>query len=121
MYFSTYTAPSPKAAWASLLAWRTAAARAAASCTMRMPLPPPPADALTMTGRPTVRATSAAASASATTPEEPGVTGTPAAVMVARAMALSPIVSIDSGPGPMKVRSLSAHRREKAALSARKP
>ena len=74
-----------------------------------------------MTGRPTSRATASAWAASVITPSEPGVTGTPAAIMVARAMALSPMSSIDSGPGPMKVMSLSAHRREKPAFSARKP
>jgi hypothetical protein len=88
---------------------------------MRMPLPPPPAEALTITGRPMARTTSSAWAMSPITPSEPGVTGTPAAIIVARAMALSPISSIDSGPGPMKVMSLSAHSREKAAFSARKP
>jgi Mg/Co/Ni transporter MgtE len=76
---------------------------------------------LTITGRPMARTTSSASATSPITPSEPGVTGTPAAVMVVRAMALSPISSIDSGPGPMKVMPLAAHRREKAAFSARKP
>ena len=61
---------------------------------MRMPLPPPPADALTITGRPMSRATTSASAASSMMPSEPGVTGTPAAVIVARAAALSPMRSM---------------------------
>ncbi len=66
---------------------------------MRMPLPPPPADALTITGRPMSRATTSASAALSMMPSEPGVTGTPAAVIVARAAALSPMSSMLSGDG----------------------
>ncbi len=88
---------------------------------MRMPLPPPPADALTMTGRPMSFATTSASSASAMIPSEPGVTGTPAAVIVALAAALSPISSMLSGDGPMNFIPCSRHRRLNSARSARKP
>ncbi len=47
--------------------------------------------------------------------------GTPAAVIVARAAALSPMRSMDSGEGPMNLMPWSRQSREKAARSARKP
>ncbi len=52
----------------------------------------------------------------ADTPSVPGMTGTPAAVIVVRASALSPISSICSGAGPMNVMSLAAHRRRTGVL-----
>ena len=88
---------------------------------MRMPLPPPPADALTITGRPMSLATTSASSASAMMPSEPGVTGTPAAVIVARAAALSPMRSMLSGDGPMNLMPCSRQRRLNSARSARNP
>ena len=54
-------------------------------------------------------------------PSEPGVTGTPAAVIVARAAALSPMRSMDSGDGPMNLMPCSRHRRLNSARSARNP
>ncbi len=74
-----------------------------------------------MTGRPMRRATSSASPASSITPSEPGVTGTPAAIIVARAAALSPMRSIDSGAGPMNLTPCSRHSAENSARSARKP
>ena len=54
-------------------------------------------------------------------PSDPGVTGTPAAVIVARAAALSPMSAIDSGAGPMNVMPSSRQSAEKRSFSARKP
>ena len=51
----------------------------------------------------------------------PGSTGTPAASARARARALSPIASINSGVGPTQVSPASATARAKPSFSARKP
>ena len=88
---------------------------------MRMPLPPPPADALIITGRPMSRATTSASAALSMMPSEPGVMGTPAAVIVARACALSPMSSMLSGDGPMNLIPCSRHSRLNSARSARNP
>ena len=48
-------------------------------------------------------------------PSEPGVTGTPAAVMVARAATLSPMSSMLSGDGPMNLIPCSRQRRLNSA------
>ena len=49
------------------------------------------------------------------------MTGTPAAVMVLRAAALSPIRSMLSGDGPMNLMPCSRQRRLNAERSARNP
>ena len=65
--------------------------------------------------------TAAASSALSTMPSEPGVTGTPAAVIVVRAAALSPIRSIDSGLGPMNLMPASRHFLANEARSESRP
>ena len=69
------------------------------------------------------RSFSCAMSSSSDSPAAPapGTTGTPAAATVALAAILSPIASIASGGGPMKVSPAAAQARAKAAFSARKP
>ena len=62
-----------------------------------------------------------ASSASATHPSDPGTTGTPAAFIMARAAALSPMARITSPEGPMKVRPHFWHRSAKSAFSDKKP
>ena len=54
-------------------------------------------------------------------PVVPGTTGTPAAIMRLRAEILSPMASIVSGAGPMKMMPSSRQRRAKSAFSDRKP
>ena len=61
--------------------------------------------ALIITGYPISRASSIASASSLTVPPEPGTTGTPAARMVSRATALSPMPRIWSGVGPTNARS----------------
>ena len=69
-----------------------------------------------------MRAASAAASAaSCSVPPEPGVTGTPASAAMRRAIALSPIIAMTCGEGPMKTSPASPTMRAKAAFSDRKP
>ena len=87
----------------------------------RMPRPPPPAAALMITGKPIPRASSSAVSTSGITPSLPGTTGSPASFMVRRATALSPILRIISGVGPMKVKPHEAHTSAKCAFSDRNP
>ena len=88
---------------------------------MRIPFPPPPAVALIMTGNPISRARASASSSSSTMPSEPGTTGTPAARIVSRATALSPMARIWSGVGPTKTRSERWQISANSAFSARNP
>ena len=69
-----------------------------------------------------IRFASARRAESSTAEEfEPGVTGTPAASIRARARSLPPISSIASGDGPTQVSPASATARANSALSDRKP
>jgi hypothetical protein len=86
-----------------------------------MPRPPPPAVALMMTGYLSLCATLMASSSVEMSPSLPGVIGTPAFFMVSRAMALSPMARICSGPGPMKVMLQLLQTSAKWAFSERKP
>ncbi len=52
---------------------------------------------------------------------KPGTTGTPASVALRRARVFSPISSIASGGGPMKVMPALAQARANFAFSERKP
>ena len=52
---------------------------------------------------------------------EPGITGSRAFFMSARAFTLSPICLITSGDGPRKTMPASSQARAKSAFSARKP
>ena len=81
-----------------------------------MPLPPPPAVALTITGYFAFAANSLAASMSSTR-SVPGVTGTPLAVMVFLAVALSPIFLIASAEGPINLIPWSVQISTKSARS----
>jgi hypothetical protein len=74
-----------------------------------------------MTGKPIVRAIAIASSLSASVPSLPGSSGRPAAFIVARATALSPILRIISGVGPMNTKPHEAHTSAKCAFSDRKP
>ena len=120
-YFSTYTDPLPNADRASERASWNARAKSSASRATRIPFPPPPAAALMITGKPIFSAKASASSTSSTGPGEPGTTGTLLAIIAARAAALSPIVRIWCGVGPMKVMPLAAQVSANSAFSARKP
>ena len=86
-----------------------------------MPRPPPPAEALRITGKPTSRASRAAWLASSSGSWLPGSTGTPAALAVCRALALSPIRRMTSGRGPIQPILHSSSTSAKWAFSARNP
>ncbi len=120
-YFSMYTASLPKAASASPRAswkWRP---KSSSSGATRIPFPPPPAAALMMTGKPISRAAASASSTSATGPGVPGTMGSPAACARRRASALSPMLRICSGVGPMKVMFDALTISANSAFSARNP
>ena len=85
-----------------------------------MPRPPPPAVALIITGKP-MRLASANAVSASDMMSEPGVTGTPLATAVARAVALSPIIEITLADGPMKVMPDDSQISAKRAFSERNP
>ncbi len=121
MYFSRYTASLLNAAPASACATPNPIRSCFSSHATRMPRPPPPADALMITGNPMSRASDTASSTSAITPSLPGTTGSPAARMVRRATALSPIWRIISGVGPMNTNPHDAHTSAKCAFSDRNP
>ena len=86
-----------------------------------MPLPPPPEEALIMMGQPSCLAASKAVWASWKDSRQPGVTGTPASIIVRRAWLLLPMRSMTSGAGPTKTIPLSRHILAKVAFSERKP
>ncbi len=81
----------PKAALLSCLAESHAFFKSSGFQTARIPFPPPPAEAFNITGYPVSKATFLHCSKSAIIPSEPGTQGTPAAFIVAFALALSPI------------------------------
>ena len=119
--FSTYTAALPNADSASDAARSNALFSSPGSRTTRIPFPPPPPTALSATGKPVCFAIFAAAFASGAGPSLPGMTGTPALIIVARARILSPAAAIDSAVGPMKTSPASSTARAKSAFSLRKP
>jgi hypothetical protein len=88
---------------ASAWAARKDGPTSAPSRTTRIPRPPPPAEALSNTGKPISRAIASAASSSSRTPGEPGITGTPALIIIFFARLLSPIRRIADGSGPMNL------------------
>ena len=116
-----YTALLPKAAPASARASRQAASSSEASRATFMPRPPPPAAALISTGYMMRSATSRASSSEASSPTEPGTSGTPRSAMVVLAVILSPIMRICCAVGPMKTRLCASTISAKAAFSERKP
>ena len=122
---SRYTRPSPNAAMASRRAPFADSIKSSGAWTARMPFPPPPEDAFSSSGYPTrCEAASMAARASASSScsiSSPGITGTPAARMVIRAVILSPICSMASGLGPTHCRPAFPTARAKSARSERKP
>ncbi|MMZ71344.1 hypothetical protein D1872_346860 [compost metagenome] len=67
------------------------------------------------------RATITACSKSSIRPSDPGMTGTFASFIVCLATALSPILVMASGEGPMKVILHEPQISAKSAFSARKP
>ena len=87
MYISSF----PKAALDSCRAESHASFKSSFFQTARIPFPPPPADAFNITGYPVSLATFLQFSKSTITPSLPGTHGTPAAIMVDFAFALSPI------------------------------
>jgi hypothetical protein len=66
-------------------------------------------------------AASTAASADAAGSVVPGATGTPAAAIRLRALILSPIALIASGPGPTQISPAASTARANSAFSERKP
>ncbi len=121
MYFSRYSAGLLNAVRASASAMPKLVRSDLSSHATRMPRPPPPAAALMMTGKPICFASAPASSTLSSTPGLPGTSGSPACFMVWRATALSPILRIMSGVGPMNVKPLEAHTSAKCAFSDRKP
>ena len=113
--------PLLKAVRASLLAVVYKCSSSLSTLTRRIPLPPPPADAFSIIGYPISFAMAFASAAFARTPSLPGITGTPAALMVFFAWALSPIALIISELGPMNANPLSSQIFENSEFSARKP
>src|SRR3990172_2481088 len=81
-----------------------------------MPFPPPPAVALISKGKPILGAMAMISSSRRSpSPSVPGTIGTPAAVTVARATALSPMAAMALGLGPMKTRPASSTARVNGA------
>ena len=122
---SAYTAPLPKAAFASDWQRWYNFATSSALRTTRMPRPPPPAIAL-MTMAPLLpslpsEARNAAASSGLSSACVLRDTGTPQLLARATARALSPNSSSVSASGPMKTMPSSWQRRANAAFSLRNP
>ena len=88
---------------------------------MRMPRPPPPKEAFSRTGYPTSPAIRVASSTPDTPDSVPGRIGTPAPRMMRRASALSPMLRMLSGGGPMNVTRQASQTSASAWLSARNP
>ena len=103
MNFSMYKPSFPNAAADSFLAESQAASISSSFQTIRIPLPPPPAVAFMITGYTIFLACFLASSRSFSKPTEPGTHGTPAAIIVALAVALSPIAAICSGKAPINL------------------
>ena len=76
--------------------------------------------ALSITGKPIFSEASSRAS-SAMVSWMPGTTGQPASMATTRAAVLEPMLSMDSGRGPMKVMPAAAKARAASAFSDRKP
>ena len=89
--------------------------------TTRIPLPPPPAAALISMGYPILCAIDLASSTSVIFSSVPGTIGTSKAFTVALALSLSPIISIASAEGPMRVMFSLTNRLAKSAFSDKKP
>ena len=87
---------------------------------MCMPLPPPPKAAFTRSGKP-IRSACFLACFASTGSGVPGTIGMPLASAARLAAALSPIVSIASGGGPMNVMPASPTALANPARSDRKP
>jgi hypothetical protein len=87
---------------------------------MRMPLPPPPAEALIRIGKPMISA-ARMRSSSESPPSVPGMMGTPRALAILRAVALSPMAPMARGGGPMKTMPASSQASAKSGRSARNP
>ena len=93
----------PKAAAASCLAESHADCISSGFHTIRIPFPPPPAVAFKITGYLTNSAFDKASLTSLIRPFDPGMHGTPALIIVAFAVALSPIPAICSGKAPINL------------------
>ncbi len=118
--FSIYTAPSPKAASASLDAELKALSNSSIELTKRIPLPPPPERALISKGKPIFSASSLAFSRDSTT-SQPGVTGTPALRIVFLAVSLSPSREIIFALGPINSILHFSHKDTNFAFSDKSP
>ena len=112
---SSSSVSSPNAAAATRRAPTRASARSSARSTTVMPFPPPPADGLTSSGYPTRSA------AAASIDDEPGITGTPAALTCSLARILSPMTSSALTPGPTNTMPAASHARARSAFSERNP
>src|SRR6185436_18480996 len=115
------TSPLPNAESASERASWKERPKSSGSVATRIPFPPPPAAALMMTGKPMSRANFSASSGSSTPPGVPGMIGTPTSCIVFRAAALSPMVRICDGVGPMNAMFDAMQVSANSAFSARNP
>ena len=121
---STYIVPLPKAADASLDAASYWDLRFFGSKTERIPLPPPPALALRSNGYPTLAAADANGSIKSSLSiinSSPGIIDTSYSIIFFLAEILSPIISIDSGDGPIQTKSAFDTDLAKSARSDRNP
>ncbi|MND86424.1 hypothetical protein D3C80_783900 [compost metagenome] len=115
------TDPSPNADLASLIARCICSSNSSAFSTTRIPFPPPPADAFIRIGKPISCAIRMASFSSAIAPSLPGTKGILYFFAAAFAESLSPIISIDSGDGPINVMPACFTLRAKSAFSDKKP
>ncbi len=86
-----------------------------------IPRPPPPKAALMATGQPNSSPKEITSAGSVTGSVRPGTPETPTASAAWREEILSPMTSIASGGGPMKVTPSAATCRAKSAFSEKKP
>ncbi len=99
---------------------RASVASAGPSTTF-IPRPPPPWAALMATGQPNSSPKAVTWSAEVSTSERPGTPDTPARSAACRELILSPITSIASGGGPMKMTPSPVMARAKSVFSEKNP
>ena len=109
------------AALDSCLAEFQASSKSSSFQTARIPFPPPPALAFNITGKPTLLTNFLQCSKDSMIPALPGIQGTPASIIVAFAVALSPILLIISGDAPMNFIPCSSQIFENFAFSDKNP
>ena len=120
-YLSRKTAEFPKARSASPCASSSIGFNSSSLLTTRIPRPPPPNAALIIKGKPILRPHLRASAGLDTAVGVAGNVGTPASSAAFFAATLSPILSSNSGRGPIKVIPASSQARAKWAFSDKKP